>query len=501
MVKVFQPPQTVPINSTVNTPLSLVILTAENPVNLGETIINVNNPFRTPFNLVVVYQNLPQNNYVTLTSLSPNNLKFSVKCSTPGTFFIAAVPISVTQLFISNSFLKTLPDHSLAIPITINSISNKSPSILERNKSLSKIIEQLSSASDSSNPLNSVYKKGKESNINKSSNISSNREKVNEELLRRNEMLSNYILSLAVNNRDQHFKGEFKYLELWLKNFTNQDEKTIKALDNYKEELDFNQGQINVWQRVVQDIPASGFSFNKSNSTSHNQAYNFRFISPHCFETISPLNLNVSDNFSVLGNCFNSVTNTFKVSSKFNWQRSTDLYVNQNSNYINQSSGSFYIGNVNSYTSTKEKTLQQTGSLKIQVDQNYDILAGQVNTQCSTNSILRTKGIIYNEAEKDSYLIANSYQVQTKEDISIKSNTDTNLYAQNTFYISAQGELSLASNSITRIQGSIIQIGMGSSARPIIDLDTNTILNPDPVRAAGIPTTSSSNQVQSAANS
>lgn len=225
MVKVFQPPQTVPINSTSNTPLSRVILTAENPVNLGETIINVSNPFRTLFHLVIVYPNLPQNNYVTLTSLSPNNLKFSVKCSTPGTFFIAAVPVSVTQTFISNSFLKTLPDHSLAIPITINSISNKSPSSLERNKNLTKIIQQLSSASDSSNPLNSVYKKSKESNINKSSNISSNREKINEELLRRNEMLSNYILSLAVNNRDQHFKGEFKYLQTWLKNFTNQDEK------------------------------------------------------------------------------------------------------------------------------------------------------------------------------------------------------------------------------------------------------------------------------------
>lgn len=513
MVKTFSPITKPPIPLRGYSPVTKVILTADNPVNVGSTIIKVINPYKSEFKLVSVFTDTSVDLGVSISKLSTNlNSNYLVKISSSGSFFVAAVPLSVSDSSFFITEFKALPERSPAIPIvcnlasfnpnTNNNFNYNTTSTTPPSKFLdsAKFVQKCIASSDNSNPSSQINKPLPA--VSQDTNITAQKSKIIQDILKRNETLSRNITSLATFNKDHHFDTEFRSLLAWLRSFNSPDHTiTLSSLDSYKTDFEFAQANLNLWQKNITILPVSHFTYTKTKYTNQSEAYNFRFVSDSTYETIAPLNLNTCSCFSVLGEDFNTQTNIFRSSSKFNWQRSSQLSVVQSLNYLNQTTNSSYFNSTNSFISTKAKTLQQTNTYKLQVEENYDLIVGQINVDCKTNSILRTEGLIFNESKGNSYNLSKNLFIESKEEVSIKSSQNTNLYAQSTFYISSQGELSLASNSITRIQGSIVQIGMGSSARPIIDLDTNTILNPDPIKAAGIPTTSSSNQVQSAANS
>ena len=493
MVKTFSPSSKPPLPPSGSSTISKILLTADNPVNVGSTNIKVTNPYNSDFKLVTVLPEPSLSPFVSITNISTNNSRFLVKVSSSGSFFLAAVPVSVSNSSFSLQEFKSVTDHSQAISITCNlasesSSNSPSPSTSSFRNSL-KFVDKCLETTKSSNPLSTINKDSPA--VSQDTNVTSQKPKVIQQILRSNETLSQTITSLATINKDHHFNNEFKALLAWLRSFNSSDHNsTLSSVDSYKTEFEASQTNLSLWQKNTSILPVSHFSYYKTKYTSQSEAYNFRFISKNTHETISPLNLNVCSTFSIIGDDFNSLTNIFRISSKFLWQRSSELSVSQSSNYVNQSSNSIYLCSTNLFVSTKTKTLQQSNSFKLQVDTNYDLIVGQINVDCKTNNTFRVEGQNFNESKGNSYHLAKNFFIESSEETSLKSKGDTQLYSQAALYISSERELAISSNSITKIDGSSIQIGMGAGARPIIDLDTNSILNPDPVKAAGIPTNS-----------
>ena len=307
-------------------------------------------------------------------------------------------------------------------------------------------------------------------------------------------------LGIATLSKDFHVDGEFQALIDWLKSFSSDDHlTTLSYLEKYKQDLELSFESWATWQKSRTWAYGGGHSYTKSTSVRQDEAHSMRFNSGTVLDFYSPSIYSRCEDFTVQGRNYFLSSDIHRRSSLYSWSRAEKLSVSQSKTNINYATTASYNYGANSYR-VSNSLLEQADKAKIQVQNELSLLAGQFNSLIEDNWVVRAGKLVWQQSTDSSYLVSNkSVFITAKEENHLSSVGETNMVAGTSMHLSSGLSTNVSSKGVLSLSGSIVRIGSGSFARPVLDLDSNKILGSSSLLTSSGISSLSSNGIISAA--
>jgi len=299
--------------------------------------------------------------------------------------------------------------------------------------------------------------------------------------------------------KDIHISGEYQALLTWLQSFSPSQTETLGYMTDYSNDVQFSLESWATWQKTRTWAYGSGNHYSKSTSDRHEEAQSYRLNSGTVIDLYAPSVYTRCEDTTIQARNYLLSSDLNRNNSIYSWNRSDKLAVTQSKVGVQYCTSALFAYGSAAYR-VSGSLLEQTGQAKLQVTNEYDLVLGQLNATTTSNWVVRSGNLVWQQSTDSTYTVSNKdIFVCSQGENHMSSQGETNIVSGTDLYTSSQGSTHVSAAGQLSLDGSLIQIGMGGFGRPVINLDTNTILGgSNSLSSLGISGASSAGSITSA---